>query len=134
MCPNSLADQRVLTNGCSSGQSTVLDGVNFKSNSDVLTLDGQRALYKVYVALRDSPAYVIEIQGHTDNLGSGANNLKLSQARANSVLKFLSEVGINPDRLFAKGYGDTRPVGDNRDPAGRALNRRVELKVELIGG
>ena len=133
MCANTPANAIVLPNGCSNGQSIVLDGVNFKGNSSEMTLAGQTALYKVFVALRRSPNYVMEIQGHTDNRGSSAYNLELSEARANTVANFLIQLGINPNRLFAKAYGESQPIASNQSPAGQARNRRVELKIEIIG-
>lgn len=72
----------------------------------------------------------IEIQGHTDNVGSARGNLELGQARADAVMAFLhAEAGLPLHRMAAISYGETRPVGDNKTKAGRALNRRVVLVV-----
>lgn len=74
----------------------------------------------------------LNIEGYTDNVGKPASNLKLSQTRANAVLAYFKKKGIAESRLTAKGFGQDNPVADNKTAAGRALNRRVELKlVEL---
>ena len=71
----------------------------------------------------------LEISGHTDNTGSKAHNLKLSQGRADAVKTMLvSKYGIDAKRLTAKGYGDTKPVVPNTSDANKAKNRRVELR------
>lgn len=72
----------------------------------------------------------IRIEGHTDDRGPRANNLELSQARADAVMKHLIEVnGVEPERLEAVGYGPDQPVAENRTNAGRALNRRVQFRI-----
>ena len=76
--------------------------------------------------LKENPDVKIEIQGHTDSLGSAEYNLKLSQKRAEAVKKILVEkFGISPDRIIAKGYGESKPIASNDTPEGRAKNRRV---------
>ncbi len=72
---------------------------------------------------------IVEISGHTDNLGSESYNKKLSKNRAISVKNYLIEQGCNPKQLIAKGYGDNKPVADNSTDQGRQKNRRVEFKV-----
>ena len=77
---------------------------------------------------------VIELSAHTDSKGSNAYNLKLSEARARSVVNYLVSKGIAAERLQAKGYGETMPIADNTvngkdNPAGREKNRRTEFKV-----
>jgi OOP family OmpA-OmpF porin len=73
------------------------------------------------------PALHAEIQGHTDNVGTPEYNVALSQARAASVVVWLTSHGIAADRLTPKGYGLTMPVADNKTEEGRAKNRRVEI-------
>ena len=68
-----------------------------------------------------------DIQGHTDNVGSDASNQKLSERRAASVKKYFTDKGIAVDRMQSEGYGETRPVADNKTAAGRAQNRRTEI-------
>ena len=71
----------------------------------------------------------VEIGGHTDSLGSNAYNQKLSQRRAESVKTYLSERGVDANRMEVKGYGEAEPVAPNDTAEGRELNRRVELKI-----
>lgn len=78
-------------------------------------------------ALLDFPDITIEIQGHTDSRGPDRQNLRLSQARAQAVRTYLIRQGVARDRLTAAGYGETRPIDDNRTAEGRAANRRVEF-------
>jgi len=70
------------------------------------------------------------VQGHTDNVGSDDYNLKLSDARAASVVAWLVSKGITADRLTAQGYGMRQPIADNGSDEGRAKNRRVELRKQ----
>ncbi len=72
---------------------------------------------------------VIEIAGHTDNVGNAEFNMKLSQGRANSVRDYLIKNGIPAKRITARGYGDTQPVDDNATDEGRQKNRRSEVKI-----
>lgn len=71
----------------------------------------------------------VVIEGHTDNRGGEAPNLKLSQGRANAVRNYLVKKGVAPDRLEAKGYGEARPIADNKTAKGRDENRRVEFVI-----
>ena len=70
----------------------------------------------------------IEVAGHTDNVGPDKYNQNLSERRANAVMQYLVGKGISPNRLTAFGYGFSKPAESNDTPAGRAQNRRVELK------
>jgi outer membrane protein OmpA-like peptidoglycan-associated protein len=74
------------------------------------------------------PDAVVEIQGHTDATGGHRANLRLSRARADEVRRQLVIRGVPPDQILTRGVGADRPLGDNRVAAGRALNRRVELR------
>lgn len=75
------------------------------------------------------PETRIEVQGHTDSVGSNENNLQLSQFRAQSVSSALIGRGVTPDRINTVGYGESIPVASNDTPAGREMNRRVEIKI-----
>ena len=82
-----------------------------------------------------NPKVTLEVQGHTDNVGAAAMNLKLSQDRADSVKAYLVKVGIEPSRLVAKGYGMNQPLVPNDTAANKALNRRVQfIRTESAGG
>ena len=84
-------------------------------------------LNEVRDVLRDNPKITLEIQGHTDNVGNAAYNLKLSQARADSVRAYLVSNGVAPERMIGKGYGMTQPLVKNDTAANRTLNRRVQF-------
>lgn len=91
-----------------------------ESDAEILTLVG---------ILQSNPRMTIEIAGHTDDVGDDATNLMLSTERAAAVLNRLVELGIDPQRLHAKGYGESRPLVANRSEADRRRNRRVEFVV-----
>ena len=71
----------------------------------------------------------VEIGGHTDDIGNEADNLSLSQRRADAVLDHLISAGVDRDALEAKGYGESRPRADNATEDGRARNRRTEFRI-----
>ena len=71
----------------------------------------------------------VELRGHTDNTGNAENNKALSKARAEAVLNFLINEGIDVSRLSSQGYGDTIPVESNDSAEGRETNRRTELRI-----
>jgi len=71
----------------------------------------------------------VEIGGHTDSDGTEEHNQLLSERRAGSVRQFLIKRGIDPERIFWHGYGETSPIADNITPAGKRLNRRTEIKI-----
>lgn len=128
-CPDSEAGRPVMSNGCGMEQSVTLEGVNFGFNSSKLEPNARRILDLVAKSLKESPGFVVEIQGHTDNKGSDAYNLILSQDRANEVKAYLVSLGVAPDSVIARGYGERQPIADNGSAEGRELNRRVEMKV-----
>jgi outer membrane protein OmpA-like peptidoglycan-associated protein len=85
-----------------------------------------------YIAklVKESPGFHVQVDGHTDNVGNPESNKKLSQARAEAVVKYLTgKKGVDPGRLSAKGWGDTQPIADNKTDKGRAKNRRVDFTV-----
>jgi len=69
------------------------------------------------------------VEGHTDNVGDDASNFTLSQKRSEAVREYVISKGIDESRISARGYGETKPIADNKTPEGRALNRRVEVKL-----
>ncbi|MCC6866075.1 MAG: OmpA family protein [Ignavibacteria bacterium] len=107
----------------------VLNNIYFDFDRFELKPESFTELDRVVKFLKDNPGVKIEIAAHTDNKGSEDYNLTLSQKRAESVVNYLVQKGISPERLFAKGYGEQMPVADNSTEQGAAKNRRVEMKV-----
>jgi OOP family OmpA-OmpF porin len=107
----------------------VLRGVQFDLDKADIRPDAAVILDEAASQLAGKTARVA-VQGHTDSTGSDAYNQTLSERRANSVRDYLVSKGIEASRLTASGFGESQPVADNATAEGRALNRRVELKVE----
>jgi outer membrane protein OmpA-like peptidoglycan-associated protein len=102
--------------------------VHFDTGKATLRPESAEGLDRAAAMLQQAPAVRAEVGGHTDNVGKPESNRLLSQQRAESVRAALVQRGVAADRLTAKGYGDTVPVADNRSEAGRAANRRVEVR------
>jgi outer membrane protein OmpA-like peptidoglycan-associated protein/tetratricopeptide (TPR) repeat protein len=107
----------------------VLRNIFFDVNKYDLKSESQVELTRLVQLLNDNPGLRIQIEGHTDNVGSAADNQKLSDNRARSVVAYLVSKGIPASRLTAKGFGATKPIASNDTEEGRAKNRRTELKV-----
>jgi outer membrane protein OmpA-like peptidoglycan-associated protein len=105
-----------------------LERVYFETDSAKLKPESAETLDKVAASLKDFPDVKIQVAGHTDNTGSAAHNMKLSDARASSVMNYLIGKGVNPAMLSEKGYGKNEPIADNKTAEGRAQNRRVGLR------
>ncbi len=110
------------------GCKAALYGVNFDFDKATLRPDSQPALNQVLALMKDDPKLMLEIGGHTDNVGKPDYNLKLSGERAAAVVQWLVAHGVAPSRLSSQGYGDTQPLVKNTSDENRAKNRRVELK------
>jgi outer membrane protein OmpA-like peptidoglycan-associated protein len=102
-------------------------GVLFDFNKSTLQPASDAALQPAANLMAANQTLKVEVQGHTDNVGNDAYNQTLSEARAKSVVTWLTQHGVAADRLTAKGYGKTKPVADNGSDEGRAKNRRVEI-------
>jgi OOP family OmpA-OmpF porin len=110
-------------------QTVVVRAVDFEFNSTQLTAPAQHTLDEVAAALLTQPELNVEVQGHTDSIGTDAYNLGLSQRRAESVKAYLINRGLSAAVLTAKGYGKAKPVAANDTAEGRAQNRRVAFEV-----
>ena len=106
-----------------------LVNIQFEFGSAALTGDSEEGVAMLAAFLERHPDLVVELAGHTDNVGSDAYNLKLSQERAEVVRQALIVKGIDEGRLTAKGYGSTKPIQPNDSEEHRALNRRTELII-----
>jgi outer membrane protein OmpA-like peptidoglycan-associated protein len=104
--------------------------INFESNKAVITQKTEEIFKKAISYMRENPGVKIEVGGHTDNTGGEQMNLDLSRIRAESVREhILSQYGVNPEKVIAKGYGEWVPVATNNTTEGRRKNRRVEIKI-----
>jgi len=135
-CPE-VAGQKA-NNGCPAVKKEVLrvfekalTGIQFETGKDVIKKQSFPILDQVVKAMKENPEYNLEINGHTDNVGDPAKNQVLSEKRAASVRKYLTDKGVESSRMVSHGYGDTQPIADNKTAAGRTKNRRVEFKVNF---
>lgn len=109
-----------------------LGNILFDINRATLKDEALDTLDKLAEIMRDYPGLDIEVSGHTDNTGTEEYNLALSEERAKSVSDYLMEQGIDPTRISYAGYGWDVPVASNDTSDGRALNRRVEIKIITV--
>jgi outer membrane protein OmpA-like peptidoglycan-associated protein len=109
-----------------------LQGIQFTSGRALIKPVSFPILDAIVKVMNENPSYKLLIGGHTDDVGSDATNLTLSKNRADAVANYLITKGITPLRISSAGYGETKPVDDNKTAAGRTRNRRVELKVEFL--
>lgn len=101
--------------------------INFDSGKSTIKKDSETQVAKIADALKQAKELKLEVAGHTDNQGEAKANQKLSQERAKAVVAALIAKGVAAARLTSAGYGQDKPVADNRNDEGRAKNRRVEL-------
>ncbi len=111
------------------GSKIVLKNIFFEFNKATLKPESIPELERLIKLLNDVPTMKIEISGHTDNVGSELYNQELSEKRAQAVVEYLMDKGVEQDRLTYKGYGFSQPVANNDTEEGRAMNRRTEFKV-----
>jgi outer membrane protein OmpA-like peptidoglycan-associated protein len=109
-----------------------LNNITFEVNSADLNMSSFEELNRVLKFLLDNPNIKIEISAHTDNVGSDAYNLRLSKRRAQSVMDYLIENKVSPDRIISQGYGKNKPLVPNDSDEHKAMNRRVEMKIIKI--
>lgn len=107
----------------------VLNNVYFDTGKSTLKASSSKALNDLAEALKLKSTMMVEIQGHTDNVGKEEDNVKLSQQRADEVKHYLVAKGIDEKRISAKGYGPSMPIADNGSEEGKAKNRRTSLRV-----
>lgn len=127
--PDSIYEKNIPLQPLEVNAAVVLNNVFFDINKFDLKTESQVELDKLLQLLIDNPTIKMEIGGHTDNIGKPADNLTLSNNRAKAVVNYIVSKGIPALRLSAKGYGETKPVADNKTDTGRTLNRRTEMKV-----
>ena len=109
------------------GSALRLRNVFFEFDRAEIKSESEVELMEVVRLLRAHPRWKVEVQGHTDSIGTAEYNQQLSQRRAEAVRQFLIQRGIQADRIGARGYGGSRPIASNATEEGRALNRRTEI-------
>ena len=110
------------------GVPMVLEGITFATNKSDVLPESEKVLMGALKTLQTYPDILVEISGHTDNVGSNSSNQKLSQRRADAVKAWLVSKGIAPDRISAVGYGEESPRVANDTSENKRLNRRIEFK------
>ena len=133
-CPNEAGPAS--NYGCPVIEAVVVEKVNkaaqnifFATGSSKLLAKSFKSLQEVASILKENPSFKVSIEGHTDNTGGDELNQKLSESRAASVKDYLLEHGVDESKISSKGFGPSDPVADNKTAAGRAKNRRVEMKL-----
>lgn len=112
------------------GSTIALRNIFFDVGQATLRSESNSELDRLVKLMKDVPSLKIEISGHTDNTGSASLNQKLSQDRAESVVRYLKSNGIKEARMTAKGYGASKPIASNNTQSGRQENRRTEFEIK----
>ena len=128
-CPNTPRGDKVDARGCTLASTIQLKGVNFDNDTAAIRADARAILDEAVATLKRYPHIHVEVAGHTDSQADDAYNQALSQRRAQAVVDYFMQQGIEAGRLTAKGYGEAQPIADNATAEGRASNRRVELRI-----
>ena len=111
------------------GMSFTLDAIQFASGLAQLREEFQAGCERLTLWMKENPEVRIQIEGHTDNVGSLASNMALSHDRALAVSSYLTDLGIDATRVETSGLGPNEPIADNATEKGRAMNRRVQVLV-----
>jgi outer membrane protein OmpA-like peptidoglycan-associated protein len=113
---------------------TMPSGITFAFNRFDVQPQFRPTLDQVAQTLSAYPQTLLDIYGHTDSVGSDAYNQTLSENRARSVADYLASRGVQSERMATRGFGETQPIADNATEAGRAQNRRVEIRITPATG
>jgi OOP family OmpA-OmpF porin len=136
LCPNTTAGAEVDETGCEGITETIETftiEVQFPTNSSVIGRTFDDEIRRVADTLNANPGTIVEIAGHADNTGKASYNQMLSQRRAEAVAARLTgPLGVDPADVSARGYGESEPVASNDTAAGRAENRRVEARIQVL--
>ncbi|RYG45645.1 MAG: flagellar motor protein MotB, partial [Chitinophagaceae bacterium] len=127
--PDSIYEKNIPLQPIEVNASVVLNNIFFDVNKFDLRPESQIELDKIVQLMNDNPTVKVEISGHTDNVGKPADNLILSDKRSKTVVAYLINKRISPQRFTYKGLGETQPIADNKTEEGRAKNRRTEMKI-----
>ncbi len=134
LCPTLAGDAS--TSGCPEVKREVrtilnkaMQGIQFENGKSTIKKSSYKILDQVAQVFIENPNYIIEVQGHTDNVGNYQQNLILSEKRAQAVRDYLVKKGVDANKITAHGYGSDRPIAGNETKEGRAQNRRVEFNI-----
>ena len=134
LCPTIAGD--VSTSGCPEVKREVrtilnkaMQGIQFENGKSTIKKTSYNILDQVAKVFIENPNYIVEVQGHTDNVGNYQQNLILSEKRAQAVRDYLVKKGVDANKITAHGYGSDRPIAGNETKEGRAQNRRVEFNI-----
>lgn len=106
-----------------------MTGIQFESGKDIIKKSSYPILDQIVAVMELNPEYHLTISGHTDNAGDDDKNMQLSIDRAAAVGKYITDKGIDSHRITTQGFGETKPIADNKTSKGRAQNRRVEFEI-----
>ncbi|HWZ35225.1 MAG TPA: OmpA family protein [Mucilaginibacter sp.] len=135
MAGNTLVNPDICLQPFQVNKPIVIKNILYDFNKSTLREESKMVLNDIVKILKDNPKIKVELASHTDSVGSDVYNIKLSQARAQSCVDYIIQNGIEETRIFAKGYGKSRPIAPNSlpngkdNPDGRQLNRRTEFTV-----
>ncbi|MBQ8720566.1 MAG: OmpA family protein [Paludibacteraceae bacterium] len=108
-----------------------MTGIQFETGKDIIKKSSYPILDQIVSVMELNPEYHLTISGHTDNVGDDNENMQLSIDRAAAVGKYIIDKGINASRITTQGFGETKPIADNKTSKGRAKNRRVEFEISF---
>jgi outer membrane protein OmpA-like peptidoglycan-associated protein len=107
----------------------ILDDVLFDFDKSTVKPEAAKILDRLVAFMKENKDKKVALSGHTDNVGSDAYNLKLSERRVAAVRDYVVKQGVEGNRISGQGFGESKPIADNKTTEGRAKNRRVEIKV-----
>ncbi len=117
------------------GKLSLPGNIVFETDKAIIKPESEPTLNALKDYMAQNPNFTrIRVEGHTDNVGNSDANLKLSVERAQAVVAWLAAHSVNKDRVLAVGFGDKKPIADNKDEAGRAQNRRTEFHIAELAG
>ena len=126
-CPN--PEVKIIQEKIKKAIKMAFDNLEFETGKDVIRSKSYSSLINLANNLKDKKDYKLKLSGHTDNVGNPVKNQDLSNRRAAAVKKYIVSRGVSAEYITTEGFGDTVPIADNKTPAGRQKNRRVEMNV-----
>lgn len=127
MAQELVADANAMADEINKSGRVSVHGIEFDTGKATIKPASEKVLDEIATLLGNNPDWKLTVEGHTDNVGVKTTNQKLSEQRAAAVVEWLGKKGVDKKRLTPKGFGDSKPLGDNTTDEGRKNNRRVEL-------